>query len=84
MNIATFGIVSNVRKKEIREVMSRVISLVPDSVRIVALEETADLLDGSRIETVDSLSVCDVVASLGGDGTFLRTARGNAGTEVSG
>lgn len=75
MNIATFGIVSNVNKKEIREVMSRVISLVPDSVRIVALEETASLLDGGRIETVDSLSECDAVTSLGGDGTFLRAAR---------
>ena len=50
MKIATFGIVSNVKKKEIREVMSRVISLVPDGVRIVALEETASLLDGDRID----------------------------------
>lgn len=75
MNIATFGIVSNVKKKDIREVMSRVISLVPDKVRIVAFEETANLLEGDRIEIVDSLSGCDVVASLGGDGTFLRTAR---------
>ncbi len=75
MNITTFGIVSNVKKKEIREVMSRVISLVPDGVRIVALEETANLLTGGRIDSVDSLSVCDIVASLGGDGTFLRTAR---------
>lgn len=75
MNIATFGIVSNVRKNEIREVMARVISLVPDGVRIVALEETASLLDDDRIDLVDSLSGCDIIASLGGDGTFLRTAR---------
>ena len=75
MNIATFGIVSNVNKKEIRDVMVRVVSLVPDNVRIVALEDTASLLDGGRIETVDSLSGCDAVTSLGGDGTFLRAAR---------
>jgi NAD+ kinase len=75
MKITTFGIVSNNRKKEIAEVMSRVISMVPDSVRIVGLEDTACLLEGGRIETVDSLSVCDAVSSLGGDGTFLRAAR---------
>ena len=75
MKIATFGIVSNVNKKGISEVTARVVSLVPDGVRIVALEDTAGLLEGSRIETVDSLSGCDAVASLGGDGTFLRAAR---------
>jgi NAD+ kinase len=75
MKIRTFGIVSNIRKKEIREVMSRVIALVPDDVRIVALEDTSCLLEDSRIETVDSLSLCDAVAALGGDGTFLRAAR---------
>lgn len=75
MKIATFGIVSNVKKQGISDVMSRVISLVPDDVRIVALEDTASLLEGGRIETVDSLSGCDAVASLGGDGTFLRAAR---------
>ncbi len=75
MKITTFGIVSNKKKREIRDVMSRVISLVPDGVRVVALEDTARLLEGGRIETVDSLSVCDAVASLGGDGTFLRAAR---------
>lgn len=75
MKITTFGIVSNNRKKEIAEVMTRVISMVPDSVRVVALEDTACLLEGGRIETVDSLSVCDAVTSLGGDGTFLRAAR---------
>ena len=75
MKIATFGIVSNVKKQGISDVMSRVISLVPDDVRIVALEDTASLIEGGRIETVDSLSGCDAVASLGGDGTFLRAAR---------
>ena len=75
MKITTLGIVSNVKKKEINDVMSRVVALVPDGVRVVALEDTARLMDGGRIETVDSLSGCDAVASLGGDGTFLRTAR---------
>lgn len=75
MKITTFGIVSNAKKKEIREMMLRVVSLVPDGVRVVALEDTACLLDGGRIETVDSLSGCDAVAALGGDGTFLRAAR---------
>ena len=75
MKIKTFGIVSNSKKKEICEVMSRVVSLVPDKVRVVALEDTARLLKDGRIETVDSLTGCDAVASLGGDGTFLRAAR---------
>jgi NAD+ kinase len=75
MKIRTFGLVSNARKKEIREVMRRVISLVPEGVRIVAREETAELLDEKGIETVESLSGCDAVAALGGDGTLLRAAR---------
>ncbi len=75
MKIATFGILSNIKKQGIRDVMSRVVSLVPDDIRIVAMEETANLLDGGRIERVDSLSGCDAIASLGGDGTFLRAAR---------
>ena len=75
MKIATFGIVSNIKKQGISDVMSRVVSLVPDDIRIVAMEETANLLDGGRIERVDSLSGCDAIASLGGDGTFLRAAR---------
>ncbi len=82
MKIATFGIVSNVRKKGISDVMARVVSLVPDNVRIVALEDTVNLLDGSRIEMVDSLSECDAIASLGGDGTFLRAARFVADDEI--
>jgi len=82
MKIATFGIVSNVRKKGISEVMARVVSLVPDNVRIVAMEDTVNLLDGSRIEMVDTLSECDAIASLGGDGTFLRAARFVADDEI--
>jgi NAD+ kinase len=75
MKIEIFGIVSNSRKKEIVEVMSRVISFVPEGVRIVALEDTSRLLEGGRLECVASLSECDAIVSLGGDGTFLRAAR---------
>ena len=49
MKITTFGIVSNAKKKEIREVMLRVISLVPDGVRVVAMEDTACLLGIDQI-----------------------------------
>ena len=75
MKIETIGIVSNAKKREIAEMMTRVIGLVPDGVRIVALDDSACLLPGSSIETVDDLSGCDAVVSLGGDGTFLRAAR---------
>ena len=75
MQINTIGIVSNPRKKEISEFMSRIIGLVPDRIRVVALEGTSALWDGARLETVADLSGCDAVISLGGDGTFLRAAR---------
>jgi NAD+ kinase len=75
MKIETFGIVANIRKKEIGKVVARVVSLVPEGVRIVALEETAALVSDGSIERVETLSGCDAVASLGGDGTFLRAAR---------
>jgi NAD+ kinase len=75
MKIATLGLVANIRKREIAEVVARVASLVPGGVRVVALEETAALMTDGGIDRVETLAVCDAVVSLGGDGTFLRAAR---------
>lgn len=45
---------------------------------------TADALDGTSGRSVDGMSACDLVVSIGGDGTFLFTARGASGTPILG
>lgn len=45
---------------------------------------TADALDGTAGRSVDGMSACDLVVSIGGDGTFLFTARGASGTPILG
>jgi NAD+ kinase len=75
MNIQKLGVVANIHKKEIKAVMGDVIDSIPAGVRVLGLSDTAGLMEGSRIEKVNSLSECDAIVALGGDGTFLRAAR---------
>lgn len=75
MRIERFGLVPNVRKPEIEEITALLLERVPGGVETVALEEAAGVLEGSPVKIVDSLSGCDAVAALGGDGTLLRAAR---------
>ncbi len=75
MKIGRVGLVANINKVEIEEVVSEVTSLLPENVEVVGLEETARLSPDGRIGAVQSLSGCDAVISLGGDGTLLMAAR---------
>lgn len=75
MDIKKLGIVANIRKKDIREIISKIVDIIPDRIDIVGLKETADLLSSGTIQTVDRLGDCDVVLALGGDGTLLVASR---------
>jgi NAD+ kinase len=75
MNITRLGLVANVKKREIKDVISAVLDLIPKSVAVCGLEETALLDATGRIGTVRSLEGCDVALALGGDGTLLMAAR---------
>jgi NAD+ kinase len=75
MNIKKLGVLANIRKAEIREILTSVIKLFPDTTEIVGREKTAALLPPGKIEQADSFDGCDAVLALGGDGTLLRAAR---------
>jgi len=82
MRIARLGLVANARKKEIRDVISAVLDLVPPGVAVCGLEETAQLAAAGALRRVESLAGCDVVLALGGDGTLLMAARMVADEEI--
>jgi NAD+ kinase len=82
MRIARIGLVANVRKREIRDVMSAVLERIPRDVALCGLEETAALEASGRVTAVKSLEGCDVVLALGGDGTLLMAARMVADAEI--
>ncbi|MBN1884667.1 MAG: NAD(+)/NADH kinase [Candidatus Krumholzibacteriota bacterium] len=72
--ISRLGVVANVHKKKIESVVTRIVGAVPAGVGIVGPAETAALDASGRIEA-GSMSSCDAVVALGGDGTLLRAAR---------
>lgn len=82
MKIARLGLVANARKKEIRDVVSTVLDLVPGNVAVCGLEETASLGPEGAVERVETLTGCDAVLALGGDGTLLMAARMVADEEI--
>jgi len=75
MKLEKIGLVANVLKEDIRDVLELVLDTVPEGIELVALSDTADLLPGSRMATVDSFTGCDAILALGGDGTLLTAAR---------
>jgi NAD+ kinase len=75
MKIARLGLVVNARKKEIRDVLSGVLDLIPPGVALLGFGETADLAAPGAVRRVESLTGCDAVLALGGDGTLLMAAR---------
>lgn len=75
MKIGRLGLVANVHKPDIKNMLDLVVSTLPASVRFAATEETARLLPAERVEMIDDLSSCEVVIALGGDGTLLKAAR---------
>jgi len=82
MEIERFGLIPNMMKPDIGEITRLVMDMVPEGVETVALEDAEAILEGRPVEIVDSLSGCDAVAALGGDGTLLRAARIVEGEEI--
>jgi NAD+ kinase len=82
MKIESLGLVANAKKREIRDVVSRVLELVPRNVAVCGLGETADLAPSGAVKRVDTLAACDAVLALGGDGTLLMAARMVAAEEI--
>ncbi len=75
MTIRRLGLVANIHKADIKEVLDLVLSMLPEGVEIAAMEETAGIMPRGRIEVVDDFSSCEVLLALGGDGTLLMAAR---------
>ncbi len=75
MTIGTLGLVANAKKREIGEIVSSVLRLVPKGVAVRAPAGTAALAPAGAVEIAETLAGCDVVLALGGDGTILTTAR---------
>jgi NAD+ kinase len=74
VKISRLGLVANIHKQEIREIVSRVLALLPGDVDVVGNEESAGLAPG-KVQAVPSFAGCDAVIALGGDGTLLVAAR---------
>ncbi len=79
----TIGIIPNITKSEVNEIIERIISeIVKNDLDYVLsdsiLNTSPDLLkkfDNSKIVSLDKLSsMSDMVVSIGGDGTMLNTA----------
>ena len=75
MTVRKLGLVANVHKADIKEMLQLVASILPEEVDLVAMEETARIMPGKRAKVVDSFSSCDAVVAFGGDGTLLTAAR---------
>lgn len=75
MKVKILGLVANLLKKDIKDMLELVIDTVPEGTELVAMSDTADLLPGGKIATIDSFAGCDAILSLGGDGTLLTAAR---------
>ncbi len=75
MKIRKLGFAVNIYKKDIDHILMKIIDLVPDDVEIVGTEEILEIVSPGVVDIVDSYEDCDVVVSLGGDGTLLRAAR---------
>jgi NAD+ kinase len=75
MKLERLGIVANVMKEDIKEVLELVLDEIPKGIAVVGQADTSDFLPGGRIETADSFAGCDALLALGGDGTLLKAAR---------
>ncbi|WP_246983867.1 NAD(+)/NADH kinase [Halorientalis marina] len=64
-----------------REIVAR---LAEDDIAAVVDEVTADRLDDATGVPVERMAECDLVVSIGGDGTFLYAARGAGTTPIMG
>jgi NAD+ kinase len=82
MKIEKLGLIANVNKREIAEVVSGVLALVPRDVVVIGPEDTAKIAPAGRVRPASSFGDCSVVIAIGGDGTLLRAARLVADDEV--
>lgn len=80
-----FGITGNPNKEEIKKTVSLLESLLNEKESIFS-EELSPFLSGNRrILPLEKMAEhCDFLITLGGDGTFLRTARHSQGKPVIG
>ncbi len=82
MTVRRLGLVVNIHKADIKEVLDLVVSIVPGDVELAVMEEAAPFMPKERVEVVDDFSSCDAVLALGGDGTLLTAARHVEAEEV--
>lgn len=75
MNIRKLGLAVNIYKKEIREMLSEIIKLVPEDIVLCGLDEISGLITGKRVRIENDFKDCDAIIALGGDGTLLRASR---------
>ena len=75
MNIKKIGLAVNIIKKDIEEVLRTVVSFVPEEVEIVGMKEVLKIDHPKKIKVAEDYKGCDVVITLGGDGTLLRASR---------
>ncbi|MBN2071250.1 MAG: NAD(+)/NADH kinase [Candidatus Krumholzibacteriota bacterium] len=75
MKISRLGLAVNIYKADIADILKDVIELIPEGVEIIAMKEVSGLVPEASVRFANSYKNCDIVISLGGDGTFLRAAR---------
>ncbi len=75
LNIKRIGLAVNILKKDIEEVLRTVVASIPEEVEIVGMKEVSNIDHPKRIGVVEVFDGCDVVITLGGDGTLLRASR---------
>ncbi|MBD3424455.1 MAG: NAD(+) kinase [Candidatus Latescibacteria bacterium] len=73
MKIERLGIIPNMSKAGIEEIVSDSLKFIPEHIRVIGEEEVAGI--SGRIEPVDSFENADLILALGGDGTILHAAR---------
>ena len=74
MEFDKIGIVANLKKPEIREVVEKIVEAVPRDSTLIAEEELIKFTGNTRLREGE-IQECNVVISLGGDGTLLAAAR---------
>ncbi|WP_115865149.1 NAD(+)/NADH kinase [Halorussus litoreus] len=77
------GIVAQKGNERAASLAARISDRLPSEVTVRLDAETADRL-GADGYPVDEMDACDLVVSIGGDGTFLFAARGAAATPILG
>jgi len=75
MELRRIGILPNLKKPEIKDILKEIVDMLPPKIEIVALEETLRFAPNPRMKPVVNFGSCDAIIALGGDGTLLAAAR---------